>query len=99
MARTFHAAEAEVQRHSDDITPSGHILAIGPDVNDPQGAKYLLLYQGARPSDAGPVGSVSIPRYRNDSRDVYDRAGQWNGVAALSLKDTLADLAARTTET
>lgn len=98
MTRTFHAAEAQVQPYNGDITPPGHTLAIGPDANDPQGTEYLLLYQGTQPDDAGFVGSISVPRRRNDSRDVYDRSGRWIGIADRSLKTALADLADRTTE-
>ncbi|MFD6334867.1 hypothetical protein ACFWGI_35560 [Streptomyces niveus] len=99
MARTFRAAEVEVcQPHGDEPTPSGHVLAVGPDANDPQGIEYLLLYCGSQPSDAGLVGSISIPRHHYDLRDVYDRAGQWIGLADRSLKTTLANLVNRTTE-
>ncbi|MFJ2676417.1 hypothetical protein [Streptomyces sp. NPDC087525] len=99
MTHTFHAAEAQVQVLSDGITPPGHILAVGPDMDDPQRAAYLLLYYGSCPDDASLVGAISIPHRRSDSRDVYDRAGQWIGLADRNLKAALTNLANRTTET
>lgn len=99
MAHAFRAVDAQVQSHSGDITPPGHTLAVGPDMDDPQRPDHLLLYRGSRPDDTSLAGAISIPRHRSDLRNVYDRAGQWIGLADRNLKVALSDLANRTTET